>query len=128
MGETGTGDMRVKAYLSQAKQTDRRIEALLERRRRCGELANCRTPGRAPALDALQRELDERIEAYAALVGDIERRIDGVKNPQYRDLLRYRYLNGWSWQKIAGRMSYSRDWLMRLHVRALDAVDWDGQD
>ena len=114
-----------KAYLSQARQAERGIAALAERRRRCGELAGYRG-GDGPELDALQRELDGRIEDYAALVREIEGKIDRVENPLYREVLRYRYLNGWSWQVIAGRMCFSRDWLMKLHARALGEVEGTG--
>ena len=125
-GSGNFAGMTAKAYLSQARQADRRIGALRERRQRCGEMAACRTPGRAPSLDALQGELDAQIERYAALVSDIEGRIAAVENPQYRDILRYRYLNGWSWRRIAGSMCFSQDWLMRLHARALEEVGRQG--
>lgn len=119
--------VEAKNDLSRARQAQRRLGALAERRRRYGELAEVRTPGSAPALDDLQRELDARIQEYALLVGDIERRIDALDRQQYRDLLRYRYLNGWSWQRVAGEMELSRDWLMRLHARALEEILEKGQ-
>ncbi|MBR1820443.1 MAG: hypothetical protein IJ769_02340 [Clostridia bacterium] len=114
--------MTAKEYLSQAKRQDRRIGALLDRQRRYHELAgSCGENGRARMLE-LEKELDERIGAYAALVREIEGVIDAVGDAQYRDVLKYRYLNGWSWQRIAERMYFSQDWVWRLHARALKAV------
>ena len=48
--------------------------------------------------------------------------IEAVLDPVQRDLLRYRYLNGWSWGKIAQRMNYTREYLLRLHGHALASV------
>ena len=76
--------MDAKAYLSQARQADRRIAALLERRRRCLELAALRAPGQADGLEALEREIDRRIDGYAALVCEIEAGIDALEDAQYR--------------------------------------------
>lgn len=117
----GGGEMTAKEYLRQVKLADRRIEALAERRRHYRELAEARG-GRSEALEALDRELAERIDEYAALVREIEGAIDGVGDIVLRDVLRYRYLNGWSWQVIAQKMRFSQDWLWRLHARALEAI------
>ena len=113
--------MTAKEYLSQVKRQDQRIGALLDRQRRYHELGALRTGGSA-SMRALEKELDARIDAYAALVREIEGAIDAVEDAQYRDLLRYRYLNGWGWQKIADRMRFSQDWVWRLHARALRQV------
>ena len=119
--------MTAKEYLSQAKQHDRRIAALLDRQRRYHELGAWRGErfggmDGAAQMAALERELDARIGAYAELVRQIEATIDAVGDAQYRDVLKYRYLNGWSWQKIAERMHFSQDWVWRLHARALKAL------
>lgn len=114
--------MTAKEYLSQATRHERRIAALLDRQRRYHEIgAMCGERGRARLVE-LEKELDGRIESYVALVRQIEGAIDAVGNAQYRDVLRYRYLNGWSWQRIAERMYYTQDWVWRLHARALKLV------
>lgn len=114
--------MEAKEYLSQARRADRRIGAMLERRRRYMELEALRGPGGGDGLRALEADIDRRIEDYAALVREIEGKIDAVEDQTCREVLRYRYLNGWSWQAISDRTHYSRDWLWRLHARALEAV------
>lgn len=118
--------MTAKEYLSQARRLDRRILALLDRQSRYHEIGAWRAgfggavgPG---AMLALERELDGRILEYADKVREIERTIDQVEDEQYRDVLKYRYLNGWSWKDIAERMGFSQDWLWHLHARALRAV------
>lgn len=113
--------MDVKGYLSQVRQADRRIDALLERRRRYRELAE-RRGGRVEALEGLERDIDARIDAYAGLVREIEGVIDRVEEAPCREVLRYRYLNGWSWQVISDRTHYSKDWLWRLHARGLEEI------
>ena len=87
-----------------------------------GALKNETGTREASRIVELEREIDRRIDEYARLVREIETAIDAVADPQCREVLRYRYLNGWSWQRIAGEMNYSQDWLWRLHARALEAV------
>ena len=115
--------MDAKTYLKRARQAERQVMATMERRRRLSEMARWRGPGGPGQLEALGRELDRRIDEYAALVVEVEQTIDGVEEPLYRDLLRFRYLNGWGWQTISAQTGYSRDWLMRLHSRALAALE-----
>ena len=43
------------------------------------------------------------------------------------EVLEYRYLDGWSWQAIAARLCFSRDWVMKLHARAIEAVEAVGE-
>ena len=113
--------MTAKEYLSQARQAELRIEALLERRRRCLELTRRRGRGQA-ALDRLESELDRQIGEYAALALEIEGRIDGLDSELQRDVLRYRYLNGWSWREISNRMRYSPSWVLKNHEDGLKAL------
>ena len=43
---------------------------------------------------------------------------------RYRDILRWRYVNGWKWERIAKEMNYSdMKWLWNLHRRALEALE-----
>ena len=109
----------VKERLAAAARMDRQLGALVERQRRYRELAGGRN---APGMESLDREIGARIEAYAATVREIEGEIDGLEEPLQREVLRYRYLNGWSWQAIAARMGYSREWLWKQHARALEKM------
>ena len=115
--------MDAKEYLIQARLAGRQIVALQDRRRRCGEMLRWRTPGGPGAAEALQAELDERIDAYAAQVKRVEAAIDRVEDPLQRAVLGLRYLNGWSWKAIAAQTGYSRNWLLRQHALGLKAFE-----
>lgn len=69
----------------------------------------------------LEREIDKRLERYARLACEIEAQIDRVDDARLRDLLRWRYLNGWAWERVAEAMHYERRQVFRLHNRALRA-------
>ncbi len=124
-------------YLRQALRADRRIDALIERAEHYREQA-VRATGRATAtrvsgtgmrsnveagvckLVDLSRDLERLAEELAEVVRQIEREIDRVQDDRHRDLLRWRYLNGWRWERIAEAMGYTDvKWLYKLHGRAL---------
>ena len=121
-----TGREDVKAWLGEAARMERGLEALMERQRRYRELGKART-GDSPGLEALEEEIGERIERYAARVRGIEKKIDALDDPMQREVLRYRYLNGWRWQVIAARTGLSREWLWKLHARALEEIGAGGE-
>lgn len=54
--------------------------------------------------------------------------IDTVPDEGLRVLLRYRYLNGATWEHIAHRMGYSCKQAHRLHEKALSAIGEAGKD
>lgn len=128
--------MTAKEYLRQLSRKDARIKALLERQRRYRELAERRTavyrdtPGGgqrhvspveeyATKIIDLEREIVRRIDEYADLTREVEAAIDRIGDDRYRDVLRFRYINGWGWEKIAREMHYELRWLHYLHGRAL---------
>lgn len=120
--------MEIREKLNQAMHMGRRIDALLERQRHYRELSRALRDG-SPELEALEREVGERIEAYAALVREVDRRIEALEDQSQREVMQYRYLNGWSWKIIAMKMGFSREWVWRLHARALARLDeQDGSD
>lgn len=108
--------------LKELRSARLRLEALAERRERCAALAKEVTPGRVRALERLQRELDQRAGEYAERVAEAERRIDAMGDALQRDVLRYRYLNGWSWREISARTGLSQDWLKHVHARAVKKI------
>lgn len=132
--------MTAKEYLRQLSRKDARINALIERQRRYRELAERRTavyrdtPGGGRRCSSsveeyvvkiidLEREIDRRIDEYVDLTREIEADIDRVSDDRYRDILRYRYLNGWNWEKIAQEMHYDRRQITRLHGLALLEIE-----
>lgn len=132
--------MTAKEYLRQLARSNSRIDALIERQRRYRELAERRTavyrdtPGGgrrcsssveeyAVKIIDLEREIDRRIDEYVDLTREIETAIDKVGDDRYRDILRYRYINGWRWEKIAQEMHYDRRQITRLHGLALLEIE-----
>ena len=53
---------------------------------------------------------------------EIERALK-VLNPTERRLMRYRYIDGMTWEKIAERMNYSYQWVCELHNIAVKTLD-----
>ena len=62
-------------------------------------------------VDNLDKALQARVDAIAALT-------DG----RCRELMTYRYVCGWGWERIAATMNYDLRWLLRLHGEALQQV------
>ena len=132
--------MIAKEYLGQLRRKNARINSLLARQRRYRELAARRTGAYRPVpgggrrgassvedyvckIVDLEREIDRRIDEYVDLTREIEARIMSLEDERYRDVLQFRYINDWSWEKIAREMHYSRDWVWALHGKALLEID-----
>ena len=49
--------------------------------------------------------------------GQALREMNGI----YSDVLRYRYVCDYPWERIAATMNYSEQWLYELHYQALNA-------
>lgn len=63
----------------------------------------------------LTLQLGERVR----LREEIESAIGTVEDERLRLLLRYRYIDGWTWERIAVEMCYSYMQICRLHGKAL---------
>ena len=129
--------MDAKTYLRQLHDLDREIDALLQRRERYEALATRRTAsysdmprgGRTESsveyfacrLVELAQDIDAKIDAFVDLTREAEHLIEQVQDERYRRILKYRYLNGWRWERIAEAMNYDRRQVTRLHGDALQA-------
>lgn len=71
----------------------------------------------------LKAELEDELARLLRLRVDAQRIIRQVSNPEYQLLLEKRYLCYESWEDIAVDMSWSISWTMKLHRKALRAVD-----
>jgi hypothetical protein len=70
----------------------------------------------------LERLTDYLFEKYQKCIGietDIYMRLDEMTDQTEREVLRYRYIDGLTWEQIGERMSYSRRNITRIHGRAL---------
>ena len=66
----------------------------------------------------LTLQLGERVR----LREEIEVAIGTVEDERLRLLLRYRYIDGWTWERIAVELNYAYRNVTRLHGRALDEI------
>ena len=127
--------MKAKEYLSQLRFLNGKINSLLERRQRYKDLATRCTPsyggmpgggGKKSGMDDLvgrivemEHEMMCRVDELHTLTSEIEAVIDNVPDKRYREILRMRYLNEWSWVRIATELELSEDWVKHAHGFAL---------
>ena len=70
----------------------------------------------------LRAEINGEIERLAALRREIQRVIRAVPDDTLRELLAYRYIEGWTFERIAVEMHYCYMQICRLHGKALSIV------
>lgn len=132
--------MTAKEFLRRIRGHEQRIKALMERRQHYYDLAmrgtGCMeavrvggTSHRSKVEDAvcrlvdLEGDLDREIDQLVNDVRLAEHLIGQLKDSRHRDVLRYRYLNGWSWGKIEKETQLDLRWVHRLHGQALEAIN-----
>lgn len=70
----------------------------------------------------LEIEINDDIDELLVLKKEIEQVISSVDNPPERLLLKYRYIDGLRWEKIAVNMGYSYRQTLRQHSRILEKM------
>lgn len=131
--------MTAKEYLLRYKRLNNYIDCKLDQIAQLRELATRLSPtamfdkngnvsdkvGRTVAkIVDLERVVDKQVDELVEIRSEIMRTISSVPDIEIRTMLEYRYINGWSWQKIATKMNYTRDHLTGyLHRKALRTVD-----
>lgn len=71
----------------------------------------------------LQREIDAEIDEIRKIRAEIEETIAAVDDADCRLLLSLRYINGYSWRRIAANMAYTENHVTGyLHYKALKKV------
>lgn len=53
----------------------------------------------------------------------ISKEIDKLDNPDYRNILSYRYVIGFDWDTIENKLNYSNSHIHRLHSKSLQAFE-----
>ena len=77
----------------------------------------------AAAIADIEHEIEEECESLRMIRRDIRATISQVRSGSLRRLLTYRYICGFTWERIAVKMSYSYKHVVHvLHPRALAAV------
>ena len=125
-----------KSYLQRYTKLDKAInQKLLERDRLRSLAEKCTssitgmprggTSDRTDTYDRLaeiEEEINAEIDKYVAMRKEIEAAIDTVGDITLKTLLRYRYLDGLTWEKIAVEMGYCYMQVCRLHGKALSEM------
>lgn len=132
--------MTAKEYLNRYRSINYTIDAKLEQVARLRALATRVTPsygGRKSngstsdrvghilaGIERLEQEVNREIDRLISAAAEIRATISLLPDEHMRELLEMRYINGWSWRKIAAKMNYSEKHLIGyLHKRALEEID-----
>ena len=126
-------------YLSRYRRLNQRIDRLLEEQGRWREKAMRITPVLSPVpggggsgspierpmdkVIAMEGDINAAIDALIDLRREIQGAIDKVPDENLQLLLTYRYIDGLTWERIAEKMDYSRQWILRLHGKALQKIE-----
>lgn len=131
--------MTAKEYLKRYRTLNAYIDCKLEEVAQLRELSTRLSPtamfdrngnvsdkvGRTAAkIVDLEREIDKQVDELVNTRKEIEQTISQIEDVDIRTVLEYRYINGFSWRRIAYTMHYSEDHVTcYLHRKALRAVD-----
>ena len=133
------------AYLMQYQAAERRITRLLDEKTEWMEKATAISPtysavprGKGNGNDRVQtavsriidleKELDKEIDRQVDLRLSIEGAVRKLDDDRFQDILRYRYIDGMTWEAIAAAMHFTYQWVCKLHGEALKAVEIDKAD
>lgn len=127
--------MTAKEYLWRARRIDRRIDETRERLRRMrarleGRVSRLsKTPGSrrrwSDGIDDvidLERRLERQIGEMCRIKMEVMDAIEGVEDPNCREVLELYYLDGMSWEEVAKKMHYSVRNVQILHGKALHCI------
>lgn len=130
--------MTAKEYLNQARHLDALINCRLREIDYWRELSSSvsgmrfdgmpHSPNRptdAPfvrcleKIDEIQQSVEEKVAYLISLRDEINARIDMLDNHEEQVLLRYRYIDGFTWEEIESIMNVSERTAFRIHGNAL---------
>ena len=81
-----------------------------------------RIENRVEKIDTLRDSLAAKMDELIRLRIQIEQAVEAVPDDRLRLLLRYRYIDGMTFEKIAEKMNLSYQWVSKLHGDALEQV------
>lgn len=126
-------------YLSRYRQVDARITKLLEEQRVWREKAMRITPVLSPVPGGggsgspIERPMDKVLEIDAEINREIDElqtvrqeiraALNQLEDENLELLMEYRYIDGLTWERIAEKMDYSRQWIFSLHGKALQKIE-----
>lgn len=123
-------EVQIRGYLNRAYRAKEMIGSMQEELLYLQELAEMTegmdADGRKGSLMAQiiekERRQKGRIEEYLEAAEQVQEAIEAVENPDYKTILRMRYLNFKPWDVIAQALHFSSVWIYHLHKKALAAV------
>ena len=86
---------------------------------------NNKTQSTIEKLEEQEEKINKKIDLLYEVKEDIEKALHTVEDDTLRVLLRYRYINGLTWEKIAVNMHYTYQWVCKLHGEALRKLKVD---
>lgn len=126
-------------YLSRYRQLNQRIDRLLEEQSRWREMALkitpvlSQTPGGGESGSPIERPMDKVLEIDEEINREIDELqtvrqeiravLDQLEDENLKLLMEYRYIDGLTWEQIAEKMDYSRQWVTSLHGTALLKIE-----
>ena len=129
--------MTAKEYLNQARHLDALINSRLREIDYWKDLSNSvsgsgfeahynpNRPTEAPfvrcieKIDEIQRSVEEKVAHLIQLRDEMNTQIDMLDSREEQTLLRYRYIDGFTWEEIARMLNVSVRTVHRIHGAAL---------
>ena len=126
-------------YLSRYRRISKRIDRLLEEQSRWREMALkitptlSQTPGGGESGSPIERPMDKVLEIDVEINREIDElqivrqeiraALNQLEDENLKLLMEYRYIDGLTWEQIAEKMDYSRQWVTSLHGTALLKIE-----
>ena len=131
--------MTAKEYLQQYRNAEDSINAKLDQIHKLRELAtkttqtltadNVQSSGSNDKISAIvskivdmENEVDAEIDKLHDVKKHVQEVISAVPNAKQRAVLTRRYINGYTWERIAVELNISYQWVCELHGRALQNI------
>ena len=123
-----------KAILKQYIGLEKRIARLLDEKKKWKEKAEAISPvysdmPKAGGCDKIQnavcqivdleQDINREIDAQVDLRRRIEAAVKQMDDEKLRDIVRYKYIDGMTWERVSESMGLDERWVKRLHVRAI---------
>lgn len=86
-------------------------------------VSSTKDPHKFDELVDLDLFIRQRVSQSIAIRLEITTAINELEDWRYRDILQYRYINGFTWEQIATLIHYSYVQTTRLHGSALKAIE-----
>lgn len=111
-------DNEIKKWRSTAERTTTAIRLIPA----SGGSGSDRLQNAVEQIDNLTRELGEKRAETVRLRREIEDVISTAKDDRLQSLLRFRYIDGMTWEAIAVALQITYQWVCKLHGNALEKI------